>query len=71
MELLHETHKFMAIVDKLDSPHFSDSLASLVHCFSYRGGDRFKSTVFKYDEVMRECSQYSHELLDFSNCGTL
>lgn len=55
----------------IDSSNVDDILAPTTHSFTFPYGERFKSTLLQYDEVLQQCSQISHPMLEFRECLTI
>ena len=66
-----EFNKLELVIGKLASPDSADIMAPRLHFFAYPFGERFKSTIFKYDEVLGTCAQLRKEMLDFRNSRSI
>ena len=49
-----EFSKLEQVLNKLDSPEVDDVLAPHKHYFTHKHGDKFKKTIFSFDEVTEE-----------------
>lgn len=51
--LQDDVFRLEKVVSKLTSTSVDDILAPRTHLFTYPYGDRYKSTIFAYDEVLQ------------------
>ena len=63
--LQDDVFRLEKVVNKLTSPSEDDIIAPRTHFFSYPFGNRYKSTIFEYDEVMQTFKLVTDESIDF------